>query len=241
MSPAFQKQCRGLGNDFLVGLTMCIWRHCATVGTIVVWNIQFSDSFNSNPDKVECSVKMTELWPNWVDSDIRRSELGRTPDLIHFTGLISCLDKQLWWKLTLLTHLSSLSRPRLVACVSFCQQVIMSWSWRRKQIILKMNWAELSTALGPTFISHFYWQCQLRLALLGGRSEQWYIMNAIQVNFISDCLPRHRQEPSYLPIIPNMCTGDQHWTIIICRYHSQVSLLSKDVNVIPWKTIFRGY
>ena len=221
MSPAFQKQCRGLGNDFLVGLTMCIWRHCATVGTIVVWNIQFSDSFNSNPDKVECSVKMTELWPNWVDSDIRRSELGRTPDLIHFTGLISCLDKQMWWKLTLLTHLSSLSRPRLVACVSFCQQVIMSWSWRRKQIILKMNWAELSAALGPTFISHFYWQCQLRLALLGGRSEQWYIMNAIQVNFISDCLPRHRQEPSYLPIIPNMCTGDQHWTINY--HHLQVS------------------
>ena len=103
------------------------------------------------------------------------------------------------------------------ACVSLCQQVIMSWSWRRKQIILKMNWAELSTALGPTFISHFYWQCQLRLALLGGRSEQGYIMNAIQVNFISDCLPRHRQEPSYLPIIPNMCTGDQHCTITICR------------------------
>ena len=118
VSPAFQKQCRALGNDFLVGLTMCIWRHCATVGTIVVWNIQFSDSFNSNPDKVECSVKMTELWPNWVDSDIRRSELGRTRDLIHFTGLISCPDKQMWWKLTLLTHLSSLSRPRLLACVS---------------------------------------------------------------------------------------------------------------------------
>ena len=107
-----------------------------------------------------------------------------------------------------------------------CQQVIiMFWSWRRKQIILKMNlsWAEHCSR------SHIYISFLLAMSTAPGigRSEQWYIMNAVQVNFISDCLPRHRQEPSYLPIIPNMYTWDQHCTISICKYHSQVSLLSK--------------
>ena len=124
-----------------------------------------------------------------------------------------------------------------------CQQVIiMFWSWRRKQIILKMNlsWAEPSTALGPTFIYLIFIgnvNCAWHWA---ERAVQWYIMNAVQVNFISDCLPRHRQEPSYLPIIPNMYSGDQHCTITICKYHSQVSK-GVNVNVIPWNTIFRAY
>ena len=221
MSPAFQKQCRALGNDFLVGLTMCIWRHCATVGTIVVWNIQFSDSFNSNPDKVECSVKMTELWPNWVDSDIRRSELGRTPDLIHFTGLISCLDKQMWWKLTLLTHLSSLSRPRLVACVSFCQQVIMSWSWRRKQIILKMNWAEHRSR------AHIYISFLLAMSTapgIIGRAERAGIHHECNSSQFYFWLPSTTQTRT---LLSTHHTKHVHWGSAMHYHHLQVTYLVK--------------
>ena len=123
-----------------------------------------------------------------------------------------------------------------------CQQVIiMFWSWRRKQIILKMNlsWAE-HCSRSHIYISHFYWQCQLRLAL-GGASSDTSWMQFKSILFLiafHDTDKNPPIYPSYQTCTAGISTAPS--PITICKYHSQVSK-GVNVNVIPWNTIFRAY